>query len=181
MHQALRGEIVYRPPTNRSTIGHSHVLSPAERNEEAVLAVLHRLLQKAAMRLRKMGRLAGGMQLSVKHVKGGRSGGETNFLETQDTLELNRILCELWRRRRPPQQPPLMVGVTLFRLLEEGNFTPSLFGDRQRRRELNATVDRLNERYGKNTIYFGGSHTARQSAPMRITFNHVPDLATEGD
>ena len=33
MYNALRGEFVYRAPTNKSTVGHSHVLPPEERNE----------------------------------------------------------------------------------------------------------------------------------------------------
>jgi DNA polymerase-4 len=181
MHQALRGETVYRPPTRHSTIGHSHVLPPRERNAENALAVLHRLLQKAAMRLRKAECFAGGMQLFVKEDNGCKTSDEVHFLETQDTVELNHALGQLWSRRAPGGGRPMLVGVTLFRLVEEVNVTPALFGGQKARRELNKLVDRLNERYGKNTVYFGGAHAARQAAPMRIAFDHVPDLDTEGD
>ena len=46
---------------------------------------------------------------------------------------------------------------------------------------LNAVLDKLNMRYGKNTVYFGGAHNAVNYAPMRIAFNHIPDVSTEGD
>ena len=66
MYHALRGEFVHRPPEQSSSIGHSHVLPPEERNEKDAFAVLNRLLQKAAMRLRKMNYCAGAMQVSVQ-------------------------------------------------------------------------------------------------------------------
>lgn len=181
MHQALRGETVWRPPTNKSTVGHSHVLPPEERNHEAAFAVLNRLLQKAAMRLRKMGYFAGGMNVFVKHARSASWSDGCTFLETQDTVEFLRILRMLWQRRPADGPPPLAVGVVLFNLVEEQNRTLSLFEKGSSRRDLNATIDRLNERYGKNTVYFGGAHTAQKSAPMRIAFNHVPDLDTEAD
>lgn len=181
MYRALRGETVWRPSTNKSAVGHSHVLPPEERNPEAAFAVLNRLLQKAAMRLRKMGCFAGGMGVCVKHPQHMQWSDECAFFETQDTVELLRILRMLWQRRPQNSPPPLAVGVTLFHLVGEGNRTPSLFEKGSARRDLNATIDALNERYGKNTVYFAGAHTARKSAPMRIAFNRVPDLGTESD
>jgi DNA polymerase-4 len=181
MHRALRGEQVHRPPTSRSSVGHSHVLPPEERNDGAALAVLNRLLQKAAMRLRKLRCLAGGLQLYVKDENGSKTISDLHFLETQDTIEFIGALRQLWDGRKGGERRPMMVGVTLFRLVEEGNATAPLFGEAGKRRALNTLIDRLNEKFGKNTVYFGGAHTARKSAPMRIAFNHVPDLVSEGD
>jgi len=175
MYKSLRGETVYRPPTNKSSVGHSHVLPPEERNDTAAFEVLNRLLQKAAMRLRKMNCCAGGMQLFIKHVRHTKWSDECTFLETQDTVEFLRVLRMLWERRSRAGSPPLAIGVTLFRLVEEHNLTPSLFEKGTVRRDLNALVDRINAEYGKNAVYFAGAHNARKSAPMRIAFNYVPD------
>jgi DNA polymerase-4 len=41
-------------------------------------------------------------------------------------------------------------------------------------------MDKLNKTYGKNTLYFAASHDAKDTAPMRIAFNRIPDLETEG-
>lgn len=179
MHQALRGETVYRPPANKTTVGHSRVLPPEERNDETAFAVLSRLLQKAAMRLRKMRYCAGAMQLYIKYVRHGKWNDECNFLETQDTVEFLRVLRVLWERRPREGTPPLAVGVTLCHLVEEQNRTPSLFEKGTVRRDLNAMIDLLNDCYGKNTVYFAGAHNARKAAHMRIAFNHVPDLKDE--
>ena len=71
--------------------------------------------------------------------------------------------------------------MTLCNLIEARGQTLSLFGDNGPRDKLNATVDALNLRYGKNAVYFGGAYLALNAAPMRIAFNHIPNLVTESD
>jgi DNA polymerase-4 len=181
MWRALQGEFVYRPPTERSSLGHSHVLSPEQRNPAEAYAVLCRMLHKAAMRLRKMNLLAGSMHIFVKFVRGGRCTDEARFLETDDTFELNHVVAMLWKRLGRTRRVPLAVGVTFSDLVEKTNVTPRLFEPPPQRRELNRLVDQLNVRYGKDAVYFGSTHTARKSAPMRIAFTRIPDLETEGD
>ncbi|MFA5805777.1 MAG: hypothetical protein WC879_14155 [Melioribacteraceae bacterium] len=66
IYAQLRGEDVKRPPTHRQTVGHSHVLPPKERNKDDAFAVLNRLLQKAAMRMRCLGYVTGAMSMGVR-------------------------------------------------------------------------------------------------------------------
>ena len=175
----LRGEVVYAPPTNKSTIGHQHVLPPEARTDQAALAVLHKLLQKAGLRLRSYGYMAGGLQLEIKYVDGARWNQQLRFDPTWDMVQLTRVLARLWSNRPKSTPKPLMVGVTLVDLRERGGYTPSLFGEDLRRDRLNEVVDRLNARFGGNTLYFGGAQPALDSAPMRIAFNHIPDPKLE--
>jgi len=42
-------------------------------------------------------------------------------------------------------------------------------------------LDQINQRYGPNSLYFGGAHSGRGAAPMRIAFSHVPELQVESD
>lgn len=179
MYERLRGREVYEPPTSRTTVGHSHVLAPEERNAEQAFAVLSRLTQKAAARLRHMGYFAGGLHLAVKYRDRSRDGGEVRFDATQDTLVFLRVLGDLWGRRRFKGKSPLAVGVTLFDIMEAGAVTPSFFADVEERGRLNAALDELNMRFGKDTVFFGGAAAAIKSAPMRIAFHHVPDLQVE--
>ena len=86
----------------------------------------------------------------------------------------------LWEHR-PQGLAPLAVGVTLFHLTTAENVTPALFPESRPREKLDRALDALNKRYGKQTVYFAGAHTALKSAPMRIAFNRIPDLETEGD
>lgn len=177
MYARLRGEKVYDSPTHRSSIGHSHVLPPALRNDDSAFAVLSRLLQKAGMRLRKYGLVTGAMHISIRYLSKMRWGDEITFNATQDTIELIKAFTALWNRRLYIPSPPMMVGVTLLRLGEEQHRTLSLFGGEKKSAAFNTAIDKLNERYGKNTVYFGGAQPALEAAPMRIAFTHIPDYS----
>lgn len=182
MHAKLRGEWVEDLPTERSSVGHSHVLPPAFRSRHAAYSVLSRLLQKAAMRLRSYGLIAAGLHLHVRRLDGSSWDHHARLDPTQDTLRLLDALKALWTRYPTgPGPAPLKVGVTLVDLREQSRQSLSLLDDVEARNRLNASIDSLNLRYGKNTVYFGGAHQALRSAPMRIAFNHIPDPVVEGD
>jgi len=178
MYHGLRGELVYRPATQTSTIGHSHVLPPELRNEAGALATLHRLLQKAAMRLRHAGYYAGGLHLSLQFLRRASWSDALTFLETQDTLELTHVFNQLWSRR-PNARQILAVGVTLFHFTPVKDHTRTFFETGDSRVSLNAAIDKLNRKLGKNTVYFGGAHGALDYAPVRIAFTRIPDVALE--
>jgi DNA polymerase-4 len=179
MYALLRGEEVERPESNRCTVGHSHVLEPKYRTLPLAEAVLNRLLQKAAVRLRSLGYLAGGLGVSVKFLGHQRWGDEMRFRETQETLDFIRIFSALWQRCPRSMPPPLAVGVTLFSLNAVRNTTPSLPHMETSRLALDEAVDKLNLCYGKNTIYFGGAQSTLDSAPARIAFTHIPGIEKE--
>jgi DNA polymerase-4 len=110
--------------------------------------------------------------------------------ETDSTLAIMRMLDRLWRSRPEPSRPILQVGVVLSRLCEKTNHTPSLFEtvaetmasfDNEKQKRLDETIDKLRARYGRKVVYFGGIQESRESAPMRISFNHVPNVEVERD
>jgi DNA polymerase-4 len=181
IYALLRGEEVGRPPSQRCTVGHSHVLEPKCRTLPLAEAVLHRLLQKAAARLRALGYLAGGLAVSVKFLGHQRWGDEISFLETQDTLDFIRVFGLLWQRCPSSPPPPLAVGVTLFHLTAAHNVTPNLPQWGLSRLALDRAMDKLNQCYGRNTVYFGGAQAALDSAPTRIAFTHIPAMEKERD
>lgn len=181
VYARLRGEAVYTAPGERSSVGHSHVLPPHLRSREAAYSVLHRLLQKAAVRLRDYHLIAGTLHVSVKYVDGARRENHIGFDPTSDTVQLLKALARLWREFPPTAAKPLAVGVTLLELFDAASQSGSLFERLDARDKLNAAIDKLNLRYGKNTLYFGGAHLALKAAPMRISFNHIPDVNIEGD
>lgn len=178
----LRGEEVPDLPSQRGSVSHSHVLPPELRTPQAAHSILNRLLQKAAMRLRSYGCIAGAMRVKIKLRN--RSGWENQALfdPTSDTLKLLGVLESLWQDfPRKGGLQPLAVAVALSRLDEQGHQVRSLFDEGRSHDKLNAIIDSLNLRYGRNTLYFGGAHSALQSAPMRIAFGHIPNLTVEGD
>lgn len=180
MFQRLHGEWVPDLETQTSSISHSHVLPPVERNDADAYAILHRLTQKAAMRLRKMEYYATHMSVFMKYLNGPPWGRDSRFAETQDTVVFLRALDSMWQEKPKKRLlKPLAVGMVLHGLIPASEHTGTLFDNEDTRDRLYGAIDQLNLKFGKNTIYFGGAHHARDSAPMRIAFNHIPDLDTE--
>jgi DNA polymerase-4 len=188
MYDYLRGLASYEPPGARRSVGHSHVLPPELRSDGGAHAVIHRMLQKAAMRLRRLALAAGGMQIAIRYLGQARRGwdgrgwhAEGRFVQTDDTLALTHHLETLWARRPAAARKarPVQVGVVLFDLVESGRQTLPLFPSDQPHARLLETVDRINLRFGKNTLYFGAAHAARDRSPTRIAFTRIPDIAVE--
>ena len=177
------------------SIGHQHVLPPALRTVEGAYAVAHKLLHKAAMRLRMAQMWATGMVLRLhfavpetamrrKHHSGipQQSWAQAVRLpECQDTQTLVEGLKKLWAARPdgPLQQKPFLVCVTLVDLVPEPLHARNLFAQQDGeadRAALTRTLDGINTRYGTHTLHYGGMLPARAAAPTRIAFSSIPDL-----
>ncbi|MEP7157759.1 MAG: helix-hairpin-helix domain-containing protein [Betaproteobacteria bacterium] len=179
----LRGAEVSDADHGMGSISHSHVLAPELRNKDDAYAVLNRLTQKAAMRLRKVDRYTAHIAVKVKFLNGPSWENDTKFLETQDTLDLLHALDKLWLTYpKKKSLTPLQVGVVLGGLSLEAAQSARLFDDLEQtgdKKKLNATIDSLNTRFGKHAAYFGGAHRALDHGKIAIAFNHIPDVETE--
>jgi DNA polymerase-4 len=170
----LRGEDVPERPTRRRSVGHSRVLPPEQRHEEAAWSVLMRLIHKAAARLRHIQYWAGSVTLEVS-VLGGRWWHERRRIDQcQDTLMLIHEVGPLWRRRPPGKL--LKVGVVLGDLVHERNRTPSLFEPDRKRVELAKAMDGISRRFGLAGAHFAGMHGLENQYTTRIAFTQIPDL-----
>lgn len=169
----LRGDDIAEPPTQKGTVGHSHVLPPTLRTEDGAYAVAQKLLQKATTRLRKMSYYAGGLVLSLRFVHDQSWSAKTSMVECQDTLTMLEALQVLWQQR--PAGKPLAVGATLFDLVPAHLHNLSLFEDPKRARLMHA-IDSINAKFGTDKVYFGGIHGVKHAAPTRIAFTSIPDL-----
>jgi len=200
MYDKLRGRWYGPRATVARSLGHSHVLPPDLRHPEGARQVLHRLTQKAGMRLRKQGFYATAMQVFVHcaHRWQHEAGGERHVHvgETQDTGFLLHTLDQLWFSGLHLLQRPKAVGVQLCGLVLASQHTPDLFDTQappeataahtlqnhstlRDRARLMSAMDALNRTHGKNAVYFASAHHTLDAAPMRIAFNRIPDLETE--
>ncbi|HUW54335.1 MAG TPA: hypothetical protein VMV99_13055 [Rhodanobacter sp.] len=188
----LRGAWLPLAATARSSIGHSHVLGPELRHPAGALAVLKKLLVKAAMRLRRHDMLSGAMAVRIRYVGHDlRWEADLAFDPTDDSRELLHLLGRMLdsgRRRGqllpgPAHAAPLSVSVTLQRLIERTQSSGSLFAPAEDHRKVDAVIDRINSKFGCNKVYFGSMQTALEhdAAPMRIPFNRIPDAPSESE
>lgn len=178
----LRGEDIDGPKTKRRSLGHSHVLPPKLRSAEGAYAVLQRLTHKAAARLRRNGYWARALFVAVKFSsrEGGRSTWveQAKLIECQDTLTLLQTVNALWLSSFPKKEQvsrPYAVSITLTDLVKDAQHNFSFFSEEKRSR-LSHSMDRINTKFGKNTIFFGAATGALESAQTRIAFTNVPDF-----
>ena len=188
MYDKLRGLEPHYVKNPRSSLGHSHVMPPEQRNFKGVSAVMHRLLQKACMRMRSYELLTSRVAVTVKlrgsHFERVPSWGlETAISPTDSTLRLIEVLEAFLQCYPETQNSPYVVGISFSGLMSPEEVARDLFQIEPLENEikLNKAIDKLNLKFGKNTIYFGGAHNALKDAPMRIAFNYIPDPVIEGD
>ncbi len=189
----LRGFHLPRRESQRGSLGHSHVLGPELRHYDGARSVLFKLLAKAAMRLRKEQFLAGGLAIRIRFVgMDKRFERDLSFAPIDDTPTFLKLLGDALAaleralangRWNPKRYPPLSVAVTLVQLEACGSVSGELMPDRQRSREMSTVLDKINQRYGNNALYFGAMQSAlsQQAAPMRIAFGQIPQTDVEED
>jgi DNA polymerase IV len=176
---------------HQKSIGHSHVLPPDLRTPEGAYAVAHKLLHKAAMRLRKARLWAANMTLSMRCSASGAQAASfvrqrpwaqsCSLLECQDNQTLVEGLQSLWAHSPAArdQRKPYFVGVTLGNLVPDHLHTLSLFSgleEEGKRTRLSSTMDRVNDKYGTTTLCFASMLLAGAAAPTRIAFSSIPEL-----
>ena len=179
MYDRIRGEQVANRDTDTHSISHSSVLGPERRNPEHAFAVLDRLTQKAAMRLRKADFYAGRMGVGIRYLDGSDWHAEMRLVDTQDTMTFLHTLEKLWSKRPKDRRTILKVQMAFSDFVAEANHTGSLFASEDRSKALYKTVDQLNIRFGRQAVYFASAHNARDRGGMHIAFNHIPDPETE--
>ena len=134
------------------------------------------------MRLRGYGLVTGNMAVAIRYRDSSKWKQTVEITPTQDTVQLTNALSKVLENRPPNASDPRRVSIALTKLYYAEATPLPLFGNTGPAREkLNDGLDKLNTKYGKNTIYMGTSWNAKKSAPMRIAFHHIPDLETDED
>ena len=175
-------------------LSHQHVLAPELRTPDKAWAVATKLLHKAAIRLRSNKLWATGMGLSVGFAVPRGEGpvsrygmptrgwkGDLHLDECQDDPTLIAALVRLWADRPKGSEfdHPYFIGVQLTGLVPDSLHVPSLFEafeERPGQRQLQATMDALNKKYGLCTVAPASLLAAYHAAPTRISFHTIPEL-----
>jgi DNA polymerase IV len=192
----LRGdEVIEEERVVAKSMGHQHVLAPVFRNPDGAWAVAHKLLHRAAMRMRGDKLWASRLGLTIAFVGKGRVRGSSPFgpsrseswsseirlLECQDNPTLISALRKLWSTR--PQgrdyQQPFFLSVVLNGLVPDLAHSLTLFDAQdgtEERLQLTSAMDTLNNKYGVSTVAPAAMMAAFDSAPTRIAFRSVPKI-----
>jgi DNA polymerase-4 len=171
----LRGQDLPYRPTQRRTVGHTHVLPPQQRTPAAARAVMVRMIHKAATRMRRLGYSAGRLDAMVKYMDHPRWRQWSHVVPpSRDTLSLLHVLGDLWPTS--PRSKPLHVGVVLSDLVADRSATAPLFESQRHLSDLADVMDQIDTKHGRHTIYFAGMYGAHDSAPTRISFTQIPEM-----
>ncbi len=172
----LRGFEMELAETAQKSLGHSHVLAPEMRTDQGCRDVLLRLISKATARLRSNQLCAESFSVYVSGFD--KSWGTQRRIDaTNDTLRVNDEFAKMWADRDFAR--PRTVGITFSSLKPFDAVTPSLFDSPQDHLKLNAALDELNQKFGKNSVFLGAIHRSRDAADEKIAFNKV-ELFSEG-
>ncbi|MGB4058033.1 MAG: impB/mucB/samB family protein [Alphaproteobacteria bacterium] len=184
----LRGFDLPEEETNRSTIGHSHVLAPEMRAPEQTYMIARRLTMKAAARLRRMEYHADKFSLSLRTENGNRFGLEANCPPSQDSFIFLNLLEILWQSllQETRNKRIKKISVLIYGLIQNKdlNVQGDLFAvaapaaaTKQKNEKISKTIDQLNQKFGRDTILLGmTSNQDKSSTGTKIAFTRIPDM-----
>ncbi len=160
--RSLQGEPIPLVKTQRGGFGNSKVLAPQFRAPTEAYLVSRWLIEKAAARLRRDGRVAASFSLHLSPY-GKRSWARAmRCAPTQDTLEFMRINRTLWRQAWPfirgSQLAAIGVHLGNVDLLDARTgdlLLPIKPGELTAGERASTAVDFINQRFGQGTIRFG--------------------------
>ncbi|MEO0513298.1 MAG: type VI secretion protein ImpB [Planctomycetota bacterium] len=171
--------------TRRGAFGHANVLEPRFRNGPGARRMAARLVCRLGVRLRREGYAAGRLSLAVATSTYGRPGrafqAETTLPHVQETPALLGAFAALWGGYDPSRRGrPVRVGVTVSSLVRASQVSGSLFGRLDRDRALSETLDSVNGKFGRNTLYFGAVHGCTHRMDDKIAFGRIPPEDEDG-
>ena len=160
--RALQGEAIPLGQTRRGGFGNSKVLAPEYHDPRSAYLVSRWLVEKAAARLRRDGRVAASFSLYIGCAGTGSLRQELRCTESQDTAMFLRLNRTLWRRLWPQLRGQRLVGIGVHLghvgLLEQrnGDLLHGLTAAERSKGEWAAVaVDFLNGRFGPGTVRWG--------------------------
>ena len=182
----LRGIEIADIKTTRKTIGHSHVLEPKWRPRKLAEQVMHRLLLKAASRLRRMKYYSSKLSLSLRTEEGAKLGGYKKFYRTCNNKKLLEEAIKIWNdlNQQKKIRKIKKINITLYNLQKKSDIQPELFDKinqnnifyTKRFESLSNVMDIINSRFGRDSITQGSlPKNIKSFSGTRIAFTRIPE------
>jgi len=187
IYYLLRGVDLPDEETNRSTVGHSHVMAPELRTPDKARMVARRLTMKAASRLRRMGYYASVFHFAARLENGHRIEHTESCYRAQDSLTFLRLLDKSWEALAPGMRGQRIkkVSMSLHKLTQVDKAQPELFSalpegelrTRVRSEKMSAALDKINTRFGRDSVSIGMlPQQGRSFSGTKIAFTRIPDI-----
>jgi len=182
----LRGIEITDIKTTRKTIGHSHVLEPKWRPQKLAEQVMHRLLLKAASRLRRMKYYSSKLSLSLRTEEGTKLGGYKKFYRTCNNKKLLEEAIKIWNdlNQQKKIRKIKKINITLYSLQKKSDIQPELFDKinqnnifyTKRFENLSNVMDIINSKFGRDSITQGSlPKNIKSFSGTRIAFTRIPE------
>ena len=183
----LRGYELPDKESTKSTIGHSHVMSPELREPAKAKYVAKRLTLKAVSRLRRMGYYASTFSISARIENGPRLEDSKHCYRAQDTMTFLHLLDTAWNKIMLEARGAKIkkVSVSLHGLIAANDLQPELFSElpyidlqeRIKSEKMSRALDKINHRFGRDSVLVGMLPSqGRSFSGSKIAFTRIPDV-----
>jgi DNA polymerase IV len=141
------------------SISHNHTFGEDTNDTEALLSMLSHLSQKACKRLREAGLATRTLTLTIRYTGFDTYTRAKTLAEpTQLDADIFAVLQNLFRQHRNPKRTIRLLGVSLGGLSHGSEQLDLLDTERRAKLEqLTRAADRLRDRFGFDSVQFGGS------------------------
>lgn len=172
----LRGWEIDDFESGRKSYGNSYALPKPLITVEQLAPILQKLVEKTGFRLRQAGFKARGVHLAMlfrdwSYWHQGQSLLLPVFSSQEIYQQALAILC-----RCPYRKPVRELAVSCFNLLKSDFSQLDLFNQAERKANLTAALDKINQRWGNFVITPARMLVAKEAVPDRIAFGGVKEL-----
>ncbi len=180
----LHGYHIPDQETHTSMIGHSRILDPELRHPDKARQVARRLTVKAATRLRRKEYFATRFYMSARIDDTQKWCGEMHLHPVQDSFTFLQHMEDMWAIMLQETRPYRIkkLSITMHGLKKAEEISLDMFHTEtrqsQRNEALSKAMDKLNEKYGAETLQLGVSpQTSAGYLGTKIAFSRVPEMA----
>lgn len=152
------------------SVSQSHVLEPRFRNWDLAWSVCEKLIFKAAKRLRNYKINPKKLSLRVNFLGKGKYRNWLKINPTTDSFILTRYIKSIWKHIPKYENFPLKICVAFFDFTPSSPLQSALFDNNEKTRSISQSIDKINNKFSKDTIYTANILKACDSAPDRISF-----------
>ncbi|HAO64981.1 TPA: DNA polymerase IV [Candidatus Taylorbacteria bacterium] len=164
----MRGEYVKKLVTETNdevgSIIKSRTFTPATSNRQFVFSQLSKNIENACIKARRHGVLIRAISFYLKTQDFRYKGMDIELpVATCSPVEIVNVVSKYFNQVYSAGEKYRASGITLRSLIDQGSMSLDLFGESHRAQnsgKIFETIDTLNHKYGKHTVFLGSSFTA---------------------